>query len=188
MQDWLKTGISLTLLAGVVWQFAAYAKRYGGWKAIRETGAYWFLLLIVVSFGAGLYLSSDLPRGDMSRATRALLALGSMAAVCGGLVGLWWRLESGQLRRFLAKYAELRGEGHLADDPDVPLRATSVEELERLEARMWEAQVALKGVPKDRARSLENAPDLIERDLRRIDDALDEARALRAPAAHHLAR
>lgn len=193
MQEWLTTGFSLALLAVVLWQFVGYARKYGGWKAIRDTGAYWFILLMVVSFGSGLYLSSDLPRGDMSRATRVMLALGSMAAVGGGLVGLFWRLSSGQLRRFSAKYAELRGEGHLADDPADPLRASTAEELERLEARIWEARVALKGVPADRARALGSAAELMERDLRRIDDALHEADARRAdtlpaPAHRQLAR
>lgn len=188
MQDWLRIGVPVVGLSVLVWQFAGHARKYGGWTAIRETGGYWLLLLIVVSFAGGTYLSTDLPRGDMSKATRALLALGSMTSAVAGLVGLLWRLSSGQLQRFSAKYARLREDGHLADDPAVPLRATSVEELERLEARIWEVRVALKGVPRDRALSLGNAPDLIERDLRRIDDALHEARVLSSPARQQLAR
>lgn len=47
-----------------------------------------------------------------------------------------------------------------------------------LEARIWEARVALQGVPDYRYPLLANARDLIERGLRRIDEALYEAHAL----------
>ena len=183
MEETVKVIISSAAGLFVLWQLGGEVRRRGGWKAVRESGGLWFIALSVVAFGAGLYLSSDLPRGDMSRPARALLALGSMACAVVGMFGLLRRLSSNQFRRFSERYARLREEGHLADDPDAPLRATSIAELERLDARLWETRLALKGAPDRHRLTLGDARELIDRDLRRIDEALDEAHAGRLPVA-----
>ena len=172
MKSWVSYAVPAALLAFYLWQFGTRARRLGGWKAVRETGGLWFLALVVAGLGGMTYLAPKEP-GTLPREAAVLFSLGSLAAIGTGLYGLFIKLQTGQFERFMAQFAALRSEGHLADDPGVPLRAVAAGELERLHSRIKEAQVALRGVPDYRLPKIGNAPDIIERDLARIDEALD---------------
>ena len=163
---WVVHGFTVAV---AVWQFRQLIARKGGWRAIPESGALWFVALGVAGL-TGVFSLDGLRDGYSSMEARVLVALGTFACFGAGLVGIFWRLEQHLQRRCLDACDSLRADGFLAASADAPLPATE-EQLLALEDRLDVARSGWFSVPDYKRRRLGDMLDLIDRDLQRVQEA-----------------
>jgi hypothetical protein len=167
MAEWVITAI--TLAFGAV-AYVRMIRSVGGWKAMRETRAYLLLGAGVVGFAALLVPSFRQPLFSSLGIAAAIISCSVLGLV--GIVGSAFLAARSSDGRWLRSYAELQSQGYLDESSNGLPPDTSPINLKKLRERLLHLQQSWDGLSERVAEDNDEAPDLIERDLARLDEAL----------------